>query len=128
VTKIHNPAELGSPPSYSHGIEVPASARTLYVAGQVGWDKDYNVVPGGIAEQTRAALTNLRAVLNAAGMDFTNLVKTTVFMVNIDDYPDFAKVRTEFFGDVKPASTLVVIKQLLKAELLVEIEAVAVAE
>ena len=128
MTKIHNPPELGTPPTYSYGIEVPAGARTLYIAGQVGWDKDFNTVPGGIVEQTRTALANLRAILNSAGMDFTNLVKTTVYIVDIDDYPDFAKTRSEFFSDVKPASTMVVVKQLVKPELLVEIEGVAVAE
>lgn len=125
--KIHNPPELGSPPTYSNGIEVPATARTLYIAGQVGWDKDYKAVPGGIVAQTQAAFANLRAVLKSAGMDLSNVVKTTVFLVNPDDYAAFAKTRTEILGNVKPASTLVFIKQLVKPDLLVEVEAVAVA-
>ncbi|MGE5146408.1 MAG: RidA family protein [Candidatus Eiseniibacteriota bacterium] len=128
MTKIHNPAALGSPPTYSNGIEVPSTARTLYIAGQVGWDKDYKAVPGGIVEQTRAAFANLHAVLKSAGMDYGNIVKTTVFLVNPDDFPAFGKTRSEILGAVKPASTLVFIKQLIKPELLVEVEAVAVAD
>lgn len=127
MTTIHNPPALGVPPSYSNGIEVGAEARTLYVAGQVGWDSNGNV-PDGIVEQTRLAFANMRAVLQSAGMDFGNVVKTTIFMTNPDDYAEYAKTRSSILGEVKPASTLVFIKQLVKPELLVEIEAVAVAE
>nr|WP_295467802.1 RidA family protein [Mesorhizobium sp.] len=124
---IHNPPTLGVPPSYSHGIEVATGARTLYTAGQVGWDVNGNI-ENGIAAQTRLAFANLRSVLQSAGMDLKNVVKTTVYLTNLDDYPEYARVRSEILGTTKPASTLVVIKQLVKPELLVEIEAIAVAE
>jgi enamine deaminase RidA (YjgF/YER057c/UK114 family) len=123
----HNPPELGMPPSYSNGIEVRSGARTLYIAGQVGWDAA-GKIEQGIAAQTERAFANMRTVLRSAGMDLANIVKTTIYMTNLDDYPEYARVRSGILGDVKPASTLVVIKQLVKPELLVEIEATAVAD
>lgn len=127
MTTIHNPPVLGVPPSYSNGIEVRAGARTLYVAGQVGWDSN-GTIEDGIAAQTRKAFANMRAVLQSAGMDFGNVVKTTIFLTDPNDYAEYARVRSSILGEVKPASTLVFIKQLVKPELLVEIEAIAVAE
>lgn len=127
MTTIHNPPVLGVPPSYSNGIEVRAGARTLYVAGQVGWDSS-GTIEDGIAAQTRKAFANMRAVLQSAGMDFGNVVKTTIFLTDPDDYAEYARVRSSILGEVKPASTLVFVKQLVKPELLVEIEAIAVAE
>ena len=126
MKKIHNPASLGTPPTYSHGIEAAAGARTLYIAGQVGWDKD-GVPVSGIAAQTKLAFANLKAILNEAGMDLSNIVKTTVFLIEPSDLAEFAKTRSAILGDVKPASTLVYVKQLIKPELLVEIEAIAIA-
>ncbi len=126
MSKIHNPDALGTPAAYSHAIEV-SGGRTVYVAGQIG-TKDGKVVEGGITEQTQAAFDNIEAILKDAGMDFSNIVKTTVFLTNPDDYAAFGKVRTERLGPTKPASTLVYISGLVLPELVVEIEAVAVAE
>ena len=125
---IRNPEALGSPATYSNGIEVSAKARTLYVAGQVAWDKNGVIVPGGIVEQTKAAFANIELILKSAGMSLSDVVKTTIFLVNPDDFSGFASTRSGILKDVKPASTLVYIKQLIRPELLVEIEAVAVAE
>jgi 2-iminobutanoate/2-iminopropanoate deaminase len=127
MTKIHNPAGLGTPLTYSHGVEVASTARTLYVAGQVGWNKAGETVSGGIAEQTKVAFANLLAVLNSAGMDFSNVVKTTVFLVDPEDFAEFASARKQALGEAKPASTLVYVKQLIRPELLVEVESIAVA-
>lgn len=84
MTTIHNPPTLGVPPSYSHGIEVAAGARTLYTAGQVGWDAGGNIEKG-IAAQTRLAFANLRSILQNAGMDLANIVN--------DDLPDRHRAR-----------------------------------
>jgi 2-iminobutanoate/2-iminopropanoate deaminase len=127
MKKIHNPSALPVPTTYSHGIETPPGARTLYIAGQVGWNKDGSAVTGIVA-QTEQAFANLKAILQSAGMSLDNVVKTTVFLVNPSDFPDFAKTRSAILGSAKPASTLVYIKQLIQPELLVEIEAIAVAE
>lgn len=126
MTIIHNPPELAARPTYNHAIEVPAGARTLYIAGQVGWDADCNIEEG-ITAQTRKAFANLRAVLQSAGMDFENIVKTTIYLTDSAYIPDYTKVRSEMLGRNKPASTLVVIKDLARPGLLVEIDATAVA-
>ncbi len=125
--QIHNPAELVAPSTYSHGIEAQPGARILFISGQVGWDSTGIRVGSGVAEQTEMAFENLRAVLLSARMSFSNVVKTTVFLVNPEDYSEFAKARTRILGEVKPASTLVYVKQLIRPELLVEVEAIAIA-
>lgn len=125
TTKIHNPAGRPAPATYSHGIEVSGAVRTVYVAGQVAIDTA-GKTPAGIADQTRLAFANLLDVLKASGMQYENIVKTTVFLVEPGDYAEFAKIRSEILGTTKPASTLVFIKQLVTKELLVEVEAIAV--
>ena len=126
TTKIHNPAQLPSPPTYSHGVEVPAGYRTLYVAGQVGVNKEF-VSPPGIAAQTELAFSNVQMVLRSAGMDLNNIVKTTVYLKDPKDYPEFVRVRSRLLGDTKPASTLIYISGLVTPDLLVELDATAVS-
>lgn len=123
---IANPPELPTPAAYSHAIAVSGPTRTLYVAGQIGIDAKGNV-PEGIEAQTRLAFENLALALKAGGMTLSDIVKTTVFMTNPDDYKAFGTVRSQILGDTKPASTLVYIDGLVIPSLLVEIEAIAVA-
>ncbi len=125
MTKIHNPPELPAPPTYSHGIEVPANWRTVYVAGQVGVDRDGNA-PAGIKAQSELAWAAVRAVLRSAGMDLKNVVKTTVYLKDPADYAEFVKVRSAVLGDTKPASTLVYISGLARPDFIVEVDATAV--
>jgi enamine deaminase RidA (YjgF/YER057c/UK114 family) len=66
----------------------------------------------------------MKKVLDAAGATFADVLKVTVFMVNIDDRPAINPVRQEFFGDARPASTLVEVRRLVRPDLLLEIEAV----
>lgn len=121
---IRNPPDRPSPESYHHGIEVSGPVRTLYIAGQIGVLPD-GTVPDGIEAQTRAAYGNLKAVLDAAGMGFEDLVKTTIFLTDPADRAGFAAVRGEAMGGRKTASTLVYISGLVLPELRVEVEAIA---
>jgi 2-iminobutanoate/2-iminopropanoate deaminase len=125
MAKLHNPN--GVPPTYSDGVEVASGGRTLYIAGQVGFAADKSV-PTGIAEQTRLLFKNLEAVLKSADMGLENIVKMTVFIVEPSDFDEFRSVRTQIMGANRPASTLVYVKQLIVPELLVEIEAIAIAK
>jgi 2-iminobutanoate/2-iminopropanoate deaminase len=127
VKKIRHPPGYPVPAAYSHGVEVPASARVLYLAGQVGSDPAGKVA-SGIEAQTRQAFSNMQAVLRTADMTLDNVVKTTVYLIEPKDFAAFVKVRTEFLGANKPASTLVFIKQLAQPEFLVEVDAIAVAD
>ncbi len=123
--KIHNPPTIADPVgAYSHGVEVPPNARWLYIAGQIGIRKDGNV-PATIEGQTEVAWQNLVAILAAAGMKVTDLVKITQFLVNLEDFPKYAATRARFLAGHRPASTGLVIRSLVKPEYLVEVEGVA---
>jgi 2-iminobutanoate/2-iminopropanoate deaminase len=107
---------------YSQAIK---AGGFVFVAGQVGITPD-NPVPVGdtIQEQTEQTLTNLRAILEAAGSGMDRLVKTTVFLTNLDDFQGMNEVYARQVGDQPPArSTFEVSK--LPPGLLVEIEAIA---
>ena len=122
---IRNPTGSPAPESYHHGVEVSGDVRTLYIAGQIGLQQN-GTVPDGIEAQTRTVFSNLKAVLDAAGMSFADVVKTTVFLDNPKDRDTFAAVRSEVTEGAKSASTLVYVVGLARPELLVEVEAVAV--
>ena len=98
----------------------------VFVAGQVGIKPDDpNPVGDGIREQTEQVLANIRAILEAAGSSIDRLVKTTVFLTSLDDFPGMNEVYAKHVGDQPPArSTFEVAK--LPPGLLVEIEAIAV--
>src|SRR5262247_1449063 len=107
---------------YSQAIK---AGGLVFVAGQVGVTPD-NPVPVGdtIQEQTEQTLRNLRAILEAAGSGMDRLVKTTVFLTNLDDFQGMNEVYARHVGDQPPArSTFEVSK--LPPGLLVEIEAIA---
>ena len=101
----------------------------VYCAGQIPLVPETGeVVAGGIGEQTEQVLSNLRAVLKAAGSDLTRAVKTTVFLKSMDSFAAMNEVygRPEFFGDHPPARTTVEVARLPK-DVLVEIEVIALA-
>ncbi|QRV94852.1 endoribonuclease L-PSP protein [Ceratobasidium sp. AG-Ba] len=85
------------------------------------------VVAGGIEEQTTQALANLKAVVTASGSEVNKVVKTTVFLKNMNDFASMNKVYAEFFGSHKPARSAVEVARLPK-DVLVEVECIAVAE
>ena len=96
----------------------------LFTAGQVGFDPSTGeLVDGGIAEQTERVLLNIRAILQAGGLDMANVIKTTVFLV---DMADFAVMNTAYaaaFGDHRPARSTVAVAALPRGAR-VEIEAI----
>lgn len=95
---------------YSPGILV---GNTLYLSGQLGRDpKTANLVPGGIEAETRQALSNLREVLRAAGMDLGDVVTVTAFIVDFADFPKFNAVYADVFGADPPARATVQVAAL----------------
>jgi 2-iminobutanoate/2-iminopropanoate deaminase len=107
---------------YSQGI---ATAGFLFTAGQVALDPSTGeLVVGGIADQTTRALENLRAVLAAAGSTPSQVVKTTVFLVDMADFAHMNEVYGRFFGDHRPARSTVAVAGLPRGAL-VEIEVIA---
>ena len=109
---------------YSQAIKV---GNLVYTAGQISIDpKTGNFVAGGINEQTRQVLENLRAVLAAAGSSLDQVVKATVFLRNIGDFAAMNEVYAEYLGDAKPARSTVAVAELPRGAL-VEIDLVALA-
>ena len=113
------PAAIGP---YSQAVKV---GNLLYTSGQIPIDPATgNFVEGGIKEQTRQSLTNIQAILEEAGLTMGNVVKTTVFMADMNDFADMNAVYAEFFSESYPARSAVAVKTLPKGAL-VEIEVVA---
>ena len=103
-----------------------ATDRLVFTAGQIAIDRVTNqICAGAIAEQTRVVLTNLKAVLEAAGSSLDNVLKVTIFLKNMNDFAAMNAVYGEFFKSVTaPARSTVEVARLPK-DVLVEIEAVA---
>ncbi|MBI3920390.1 MAG: RidA family protein [Armatimonadetes bacterium] len=102
----------------------------VFVSGQVGFKPGTNeVVEGGVEEQTRATLENVRLVLEMAGSSVNQVLKTTVFLTDVqNDFGIMNKIYSEFFGEHRPARSTVGVAALARKDLLVEIECVALAE
>ena len=107
---------------YSQAIPV---GNIIYTSGQIPIDPATgSFVEGGIKEQTRQSLLNVKAILEEAGLTMGNVVKTTVFMADMNDFADMNAVYAEFFAETYPARSAVAVKTLPKGAL-VEIEVVA---
>ena len=116
------PAAIGP---YSQAIQV---GNLIYTSGQLPINPATGAFPeGGIKEQTRQSLTNVKAILEEAGVSMSNVVKTTVFMADMGDFGDMNGVYAEFFSEPYPARSAVAVKTLPKGAL-VEIEVVAEAK
>ena len=114
------PAAIGP---YSQAIQV---GNLVYTSGQIPIDPATGMfVEGGIKEQTRQSLLNVKAILEEAGLAMSDVVKTTVFMADMNDFSDMNAVYAEFFAEPYPARSAVAVKTLPKGAL-VEIEVVAV--
>jgi enamine deaminase RidA (YjgF/YER057c/UK114 family) len=126
-----NPPALPKPAGFSYGYEVK-SGRLLFVAGQVARDAQNAVVGrGDLSAQFRQVCENWKAVLTAAGASFTDVVKLTIYVVDVDEYKRQTRaigaVYREYFGKHFPAMTLVGARDLYDREdgCLIEIEGVA---
>ncbi len=109
---------------YSHGIAVSGAGTWLHIAGQIGVAADGSV-PNDFEAQARQAWTHLVAVLRAADMDVSHLVKVTTFLIDGSDVRRLGPVRAAFLGEARPASTLLVVRALADPAWRVEVEASA---
>lgn len=96
----------------------------LFTSGQLGINPVTNLLPEGIKAQTKQSLQNIKAILEEAGLDITDVIKTVVFIQNMADFPVVNEIYASFFGDHKPARSCVEVSKLPKGGL-VEIEVVA---
>lgn len=115
-----------SPPLglYSHAIEIPAGARLLHIAGQVGVNAS-GVMEPDFESQFIQMWENVRALLAAAGMAFDDLVNVNTYLLGEEDLAPFRNLRTRFLPDPPPASTVLIVKALAKSDWLVEMDALA---
>lgn len=119
ISTSNAPAAIGP---YSQAVRI---GDLLYTSGQIPLDPvTGSVVEGGIAQQAHQSLANIKAILEAAGTDMSAVVKTTVFLKNMDDFAAMNEVYAQFFTQPYPARSAVQVAKLPK-DVLVEIEAVA---
>lgn len=111
----------------SHFTHVVRAGRLVFVSGCVATDAEGRTVGGSdVLAQARQVHENLKRCLAAAGATFADVCKVTVFLKNVADREKVNLARKEYFGPRRPASTLVEISRLVRDDLLVEIEAIAV--
>jgi reactive intermediate/imine deaminase len=125
--KRTNPPALSTPTGYTHIVEVTGPNRTIYISGQIAYDKDGNVVGAGdMKAQAEQVFRNLEAALTAAGAKFSDVVKMNSYITDMSKVQAVRDVRAKYFTTAAPASTFVEVKGLVRPELLLEIEVVAV--
>jgi len=126
TTRFVNPPGIAAPRGYTHVVDVPAG-RTVYIAGQVAFDAQGNLVgKGDVRAQVEQVFKNLQIALESAGCTFADVVKLNWYVRDVSQVATFREVREQFLGSgPRPASTLVQIQSLVRDDLLLEVEAVA---
>src|SRR3954451_206134 len=125
--KRTNPPALSKPTGYTHIVEVTGPARTIYISGQIAFDKDGTIVGAGdMKAQAEQVFKNLEIALTAAGAKFSDVVKMNSYITDMSKLQAVRDVRVKYFSDTAPASTFVEVKGLVRPELLLEIEVIAV--
>ena len=123
--KIINSSRIKNLGVYNQAIQVTGGSM-LYLSGCVSVDGEGNLVgKGDPAGQMRQTLTNIRIILEEAGAGLENVVKVTVFSVDLNNRKAMNEVRLEMFGDHRPASTHVQVARLIDPDWLVEVECIA---
>jgi len=125
MNQFHNPSSIAVPISaYSHAVEVSPNARWLTLSGQIG-----NGIAGllgkGVAEQSELIWHNIQEILVSAGMEITDIVKMTAYLLNPADVVDYAPVKNKYLGEHRPASTLIYVSALATPDATIEVEVVA---
>jgi len=106
---------------YSRAVQV---GSRIHVAGTTATDENGKVVwPGDAGAQTTCAIEKIRTALHALGADLHHVVRTRIFVTDISRWEEVAKAHGAFFGEIRPASTMVEVRRLIEPGMLVEIEA-----
>ena len=125
--KRTNPPTLSAPTGYTHIVEVTGPNKTIYISGQIAYDKDGKLVGAGdMQAQAEQVFKNLEAALTAAGAKFSDVVKMNSYITDMSRIQAVRDVRARYFKDSLPASTFVQVAGLVRPDLLLEIEVVAV--
>src|SRR5262245_40120168 len=110
---------------YSQGVRVPAG-ELLFLSGQIPLTPGGEVVGGDIEKQTEQVLMNLEALLAAGGSSLSQVLKTTVYLKNLDDFPRMNAIYARFFGDSPPARSTVEVSRLPR-QAVIEMDVIAAA-
>jgi 2-iminobutanoate/2-iminopropanoate deaminase len=109
---------------FSDAVTTSGAGRLIHVSGNVGFGSDAKLVSGGMEAEARATFANIERTLNSLGADISHVVKINAFITDLEQYPAYAAVRAEIFGDQLPASATVGVAGLLVGAQ-IEIDAVA---
>jgi len=128
--KLINPEALGAPSGYANGVLADGGGKLLFIAGQIAWGKDQQIVSDDFVEQFDQALASVLAVTHAAGGNADHIVRLVIYVTNKIEYRERAKEVGERYrkhmGKHYPAMVLVQVAGLLDDRAKVEIEAMAV--
>jgi enamine deaminase RidA (YjgF/YER057c/UK114 family) len=119
--RIKNDRDRG----FSAAVSVPLGTKSLlFISGEVGRDASGSIVPGGFEAEARQCFANIKYALERGGAGFEDVVRITAYLRDLADYPVYAKIRTEVFGEHWPASATVGVNDLLLGAKL-EVDAIA---
>jgi enamine deaminase RidA (YjgF/YER057c/UK114 family) len=125
-----NPELLGAPHGYSNGVLTEAGGRLLFIAGQIAWDKQQQIVSADLAEQFDRALANVIAVVSEAGGEPEQIARLIIYVTDKDEYQKRMKEIGERYrarmGKHFPAMVLVEVAGLLEDRAQIEIEGIAI--
>ncbi|MGG0730272.1 RidA family protein [Bacillus paramycoides] len=127
--KFINPENMPATFGYSHIVEVNNAKRTIYISGQVAINTDGHIVGiGDLATQTRQVFENIKIALKTSELNFNDVVKLTFFLTDISQMAIVRDIRDQYINtNNPPASSALGVNKLIHDELLIEIEAIAVA-
>ena len=128
--ELINPASLGAPVGYSHGVLADAGGKLLFIAGQIAWNEKRQIVSDDFVEQFDRALANVMTVLKAGGGEPAHIVRLVIYVTNKNEYRERTRHLGERYrkhmGKHFPAMVLVQVAGLLDDAAKVEIEGMAV--